>query len=46
MEFNSMIQLKDLDMEMTEVLDIDLGSIGGSGSGLTPIGYNDIIEFK
>ncbi len=37
-----MIQLKDLDLEMTEVLNGELGSIVGSGSGLTPIGYNDL----
>jgi hypothetical protein len=34
MEYNSMIQLKDLDMEMTEILDGNLGQIvGGGGSG-------------
>jgi hypothetical protein len=34
-----MIQLKDLDMEMTEVLDIDLGLLVGAG-------YNQSTHFK
>jgi hypothetical protein len=37
-----MIQLKDLDLEMTEVIDGELGSIVGGDSGLTPIGYSDL----
>jgi hypothetical protein len=34
-----MIQLKDLDLEMTEVLDGELGSIVGGGFGFTESGW-------
>jgi hypothetical protein len=37
-----MIQLNDLRKELTEILDDDLVLVVGGGSGLTPIGYNDL----